>query len=228
MSDYASQIVQVRMEEVSARLSARMQKITDQTGIEFPRLFSQAVSRTATQAVSDSTGAEAAGEEGDASLSDVTLLGAYADPAFGRYDDIIERIAGEYGVSAALIRAMIGVESDYNAGLVSLSGAMGLMQLMPSTAAGLGVENALDPAQNIDGGVRYLLGQIIRYGGDVKTALAAYNAGPGGLSSRGVKDVNDVSQWALLPEETRLYLQKIQDALAAMGYGDLLDQNFFA
>jgi soluble lytic murein transglycosylase-like protein len=144
------------------------------------------------------------------------------------YEDLIVSAAESYGVDPALIRAVVQVESGFDPGLVSSAGAMGLMQLMPETAEALGVPDALDPAQNIDGGIRCLLGQIIRFDGDVRTALAAYNCGPNGLRSRGVTDAGDPVQAARLPTETQNYLKKVEAALTAMGRGELLSANFFA
>jgi hypothetical protein len=89
----------------------------------------------------------------------------------------IREAAERYGVGEALINAVIRVESAFNARAVSAKGARGLMQLMPGTAAMLGVRDSFDPRQNIDGGVRHLRGLIDRFGNDLKLALAAYNAG---------------------------------------------------
>jgi soluble lytic murein transglycosylase-like protein len=91
----------------------------------------------------------------------------------------IQRAARKYNLSPGLIRGVIQAESNFRVNVVSRAGAQGLMQLMPATAKELGVTKPLDIDQNIDGGARYLRKMLDRFGGDVKLALAAYNAGPG-------------------------------------------------
>jgi hypothetical protein len=93
------------------------------------------------------------------------------------YRPLIERAAGQHGVSAALIEAVIRVESGFRPRAVSRKGARGLMQLMPETAARFQVTNAFDPEQNILGGTRYLAWLLDLFGNDVPLACAAYNAG---------------------------------------------------
>jgi len=80
------------------------------------------------------------------------------------------------------VLAVVGVESAFRPEAVSSKGAQGLMQLMPGTAASLGVDDAFDPEQNLDGGVRHLGALLARYGGDLTRALAAYNAGEGAVA----------------------------------------------
>jgi soluble lytic murein transglycosylase-like protein len=91
----------------------------------------------------------------------------------------IQKAARKYNLSPGLIRGVVQAESNFRVDAVSRAGAQGLMQLMPGTAKELGVTKPLDIDQNIDGGARYLRKMLDRFGGDVKLALAAYNAGPG-------------------------------------------------
>lgn len=116
-------------------------------------------------------------------------------PASGKtsYDelkDVITECAEKYNVDQELIRAMIQVESGWTTDAVSDKGAQGLMQLMPRTAAMLGVEDPFDPAQNIDGGTRYISDLTDKYRGDVEKALAAYNAGPARVDSGNIPEVS--------------------------------------
>lgn len=121
-------------------------------------------------------------------------------------EDAVEKASRKYGLDKSLIMAVIKQESDFDPKSTSNAGAMGLMQLMPGTARELGVSDAYNIEQNVEGGTKYLKGLLDMYGNSKELALAAYNAGPGTLKYRGVRDSSDISK---LPYETRDYVQKV-------------------
>lgn len=123
---------------------------------------------------------------------------------------IVQGTASRHRVDPALVRAVIEAESGWKPDAVSRKGAQGLMQLVPGTAEQLGVSDTFDPAQNVDGGVKYLRMLLERYDGDLDKALAAYNAGPGAVDrARGVPNY----------PETRAYVQKVTDTYFRPGSG---------
>jgi len=102
-----------------------------------------------------------------------------------RYEPLIQEHATRRALRPELVRAVIQVESGFNARALSPKGAMGLMQLMPATARGLGVTDASDPLQNVMGGAKLLGFLTEKYGGNLELALAAYNAGSGAVDKHG-------------------------------------------
>ncbi|WP_438971364.1 lytic transglycosylase domain-containing protein [Methylophaga sp.] len=116
------------------------------------------------------------------------------------YVSEVQRIADKYNVDPALVRAVIHAESAFNSKAMSKKGAQGLMQLMPGTAKDLGVINALNPGENIEGGVKYLAKLLSLFDGDIKLATAAYNAGP-----NAVKKYNGIPPYS----ETKVYVERV-------------------
>lgn len=98
-----------------------------------------------------------------------------------RFDQLIDEVATGYGLESALLHAVVAVESRYDPRALSPMGAAGLMQLMPGTARRYGVEDVLDPEQNLRGGARYLRDLLARFGSDIRLALAAYHVGEGNV-----------------------------------------------
>jgi soluble lytic murein transglycosylase-like protein len=119
-------------------------------------------------------------------------------------DQLVQQNADIWQVDPALIKSVIANESSFDANAQSPVGAQGLMQLMPETAASLGVRNPFDPAQNVAGGTRYLRSLLDRFKGDTRLAVAAYNAGPGAVEKYG-----DVPPYA----ETQSYVKNVLGSL---------------
>src|SRR3954453_15408536 len=138
-------------------------------------------------------------------MANSVVIGSGSTP----YENLIQNASQKYGVPENLIKAVIKQESGFNPQARSKAGAAALMQLMPSTGAGLGVSNPYDPAQAIDGGTRYLAQAIKNNNGSVPLALAAYNAGQGAVNKYG----------GIPPyKETQNYVQSI---MAMFGSGNV-------
>ena len=122
-------------------------------------------------------------------------------------EELIEAFSNQYNVDSDFIKAIIKQESGFNTNATSKKGAMGLMQLMPSTAESMGVTDAYDPSQNIEGGVKYLRGLLDKFDNNKELALAAYNAGP-----TAVKKYGGIPPY----KETQNYVDAIMSAYAQM------------
>ena len=127
-------------------------------------------------------------------------------------EKLVREAADRHQVDPALVRAVIETESNWNSAARSPKGAVGLMQLIPTTAQRFGVNDAYSPQQNVDAGVRYLRVLLERYDGNLDLALAAYNAGEGAV---------DRAHGIPAFRETRSYVQKVQNAYFRPGSGRL-------
>ena len=125
----------------------------------------------------------------------------HSDIDVNKYDHIIAKAASKYKIDQALIKAVIKAESNFNHRAVSPVGAQGLMQLMPSTAYALQVDDVFQPENNIEGGVRYLRYLLNVYKGDLRLALAAYNAGETAVAKYG----NNIPPF----RETQNYIRRV-------------------
>ncbi len=143
----------------------------------------------------------AKGEEKPASVAGKADNLPLSVPQDSAYLPVIQEAAGKYGVDPNLVSAVAEVESGYEQGAISATGAVGVMQLMPETAESLGV-NPYDAAQNIEGGAKYLKQMLDTFGGDVRKAVAAYNAGP-----EAVREYGGVPPYS----ETQQYVSSVLD-----------------
>jgi Transglycosylase SLT domain len=129
-------------------------------------------------------------------------------------EKLAKEAAERHNVDPALVRAVIATESNWNSGAISRRGAVGLMQLIPTTAQRYGANDLFNPKQNLDAGVRHLKMLLARYNGNLDLALAAYNAGEGAVDrAHGVPAIR----------ETRDYVQKVQQAYSRPGSGRFSD-----
>ena len=135
-----------------------------------------------------------------AAFGNMNLVGGHSKEYLER---LVHETANRHRVDPALVKAVVATESSWNPRAISHKGAVGLMQLIPGTAERMGVRNAFDPQENLDGGVRYLRSLLERYNGDLHLSLAAYNAG-----ERAVARAGGVPRY----RETRNYVQKITDS----------------
>jgi soluble lytic murein transglycosylase-like protein len=215
-------------------VQARFAEIERNTGLSFSAHLQKsqapgAVSDTDPVAFAELSriGAED-GYDGPGSLSPVARTGGFARLPESEFDSIFAEAGERYGLDATLIKAVAYAESTFRPTVVSRSGAMGLMQLMPATAEALGVNDPFDPWQNVDGGARYLSQLLDRFDGNALLALAAYNCGSGRITSRGITDLTDSAQRDLLPAETRSYLANIERYLRDSQALHILDNPFAA
>ena len=182
--------IQQRISEIERKIG--MQHTAPAPG--FSKELQQAM-QTGTPAAKATTAVSAAGKS-----QSVQAVGSAA-AAPEDVNTLIKQVAQKYNVDSRLVSAVASAESGFQQSAVSGAGAVGVMQLMPSTAASLGV-NPYDEKQNIDGGTKYLKGLLDSFDGNVKKAVAAYNAG-----AQAVRDYNGVPPY----RETQDYVNKVLD-----------------
>ena len=187
-----------RMGELQQMINGQVPTQTQPTNTQ--AFASQLQNATASAAIAGTTPTDAT------ATTSLMSTGVSELPADVPYGAEITAAAKKYGIDPALLAGLVKQESGFNPNAGSPAGARGLTQLMPGTAAGLGVTNVLDPAQSLDGGAKYLRDQLDAFGGDVARALAAYNAGPGAVQRYG-----GVPPYA----ETQNYVRAVQANAAA-------------
>ena len=165
----------MQVDSIISKIEGRIAQIEG----KFDELFPRPASKRARSSASASAGA--------------------LQPLPGEITDLVRDTAVKYGIDPGLFSRLVHAESGGNTRSVSSVGALGLTQLMPGTAAALGVDDAFDPVENLDGGARYLKQLMDRFG-DTRLAVAAYNAGPGA-----VKRYNGVPPFA----ETQAFVKKV-------------------
>ncbi len=196
-----------RVSQLQAMLASGSPQPAPTTATQSSTSFSTAL-QNATAATPTSFNSLATGVPAATTASAISTSSAL--PAGTPYAAEITAAATANGVDPALLAGLVKQESGFNPNAGSGAGARGLTQLMPSTAAGLGVSNVLDPVQSLNGGAKYLKQQLDTFGGDVTKALAAYNAGPGAVQRFG-----GVPPYA----ETQNYVRIVQANAAAYRAG---------
>ncbi|EFR88486.1 Slt family transglycosylase [Listeria marthii FSL S4-120] len=182
-----------RLNATTQTTTTNVQTVTDAELARAREAYEALINKSETSSTSNTSSSTQATPTGELTNWNNYQIKPISAENEGKYSDLIKTAAAKYGVPEALIKRVIQVESNYNPNVVSSAGATGLMQLMAGS-------NRTDPATNIDAGTKELAGYIKKYDGDLRLALAAYNAGPG-----------NVRKYGGVPpfKETQNYLKKI-------------------
>jgi len=187
--------IQARIAEIEGQFALSKQQLP---GMDFAAKLQQEINKDAVSAAHKAQPAQRVQGSAAAEKTVATESANYANP---QLTQMIHAAAAKYAVDPKLVSAVAEVESGGNQSAVSPAGAVGVMQLMPETAAGLG-GNPYDMKSNVEGGTKYLREMLDTFDGDVKKAVAAYNAGP-----NAVKAYNGVPPYA----ETQNYVTNVLD-----------------
>ncbi|MBC2248831.1 lytic transglycosylase domain-containing protein [Listeria sp. FSL L7-0123] len=182
-----------RLNATTQKTTTNVQTVTDAELARAREAYEALINKSETSSTSTTSSTTQATPTGELTNWNNYQIKPISAENEGKYSDLIKTASAKYGVPEALIKRVIQVESNYNPNVVSSAGATGLMQLMAGS-------NRTDPATNIDAGTKELAGYIKKYDGDLRLALAAYNAGPG-----------NVRKYGGVPpfKETQNYLKKI-------------------
>ena len=170
--------IQARIAEIEGQFSLQNQQLP---GMDFASKLQQEIDKNVTSAASKAHAAQRVRETSAAEHTTAAAQDRFANPELAR---VIHSAAQKYAVDPKLVSAVAEVESGGDQNAVSPAGAVGVMQLMPDTAAGLGI-NPYDMKSNVEGGAKYLREMLDTFDGDVKKAVAAYNAGPNAVKAYG-------------------------------------------
>ncbi len=170
--------IQARIAEIEGQFSLQNQQLP---GMDFASKLQQEIDKNVTSAASKAHAAQRVRETSAAEHTTAAAQERFTNPELAR---VIHSAAQKYAVDPKLVSAVAEVESGGDQNAVSPAGAVGVMQLMPDTAAGLGI-NPYDMKSNVEGGAKYLREMLDTFDGDVKKAVAAYNAGPNAVKAYG-------------------------------------------
>ena len=202
MMDFTGiQEIQQRIAEIQKKFNAYPMGMPQANGQKFQNALQSELEKGKTTAAVPAASTQRNGVSSTAAKAFAEAGGVTGGGSSGSIAGMIQAAAKKYGVDPRLVTAVAETESGENQNAVSDAGAIGVMQLMPDTAASLGV-NPYDEKQNIEGGTKYLKQMIDSFGGDVKKAVAAYNAG-----AQAVRDYNGVPPY----RETQNYVNKVLD-----------------